>query len=136
MDAIEGWVQSLGYSINAKAFGPLSSYQADGSAGVPMRAKVHFSHFKTSNIVVLLFVQDNRNNLRFIPREVSSRCTNRRSPPAADFPNHKVFLFTWTSDGISGHLLYSNETLVCPTSLMASLIRSVGGLSKYFYRGL
>ena len=26
--------------------------------------------------------------------------------------------------------------LVCSTSLMASLIRSVGGLSKYFYKGL
>ena len=26
--------------------------------------------------------------------------------------------------------------IVCSTSLMASLIRSVGGLSKYFYQGL
>ena len=28
------------------------------------------------------------------------------------------------------------NAVVCSTSLMASLIRSVGGLSKYFYRGL
>ena len=28
------------------------------------------------------------------------------------------------------------DAIVCSTSLMASLIRSVGGLSKYFYQGL
>ena len=33
-------------------------------------------------------------------------------------------------------ILYSLITLVCSTSLMASLIRSVGGLSKCFYQGL
>ena len=31
---------------------------------------------------------------------------------------------------------HTTATLVCFTSLMASLIRSVGGLSKCFYQGL
>ena len=31
--------------------------------------------------------------------------------------------------------ILGNSMLVCSTSLMASLIRSVGGLSKYFCQG-
>ena len=38
LNATVGWLESLGYSINARAFGPLTPYLAVGLAGVDLRS--------------------------------------------------------------------------------------------------
>ena len=42
-DAIVGYVQSLGYSINDRAFGPRTPYRVSGFAGDVMRVWVSHS---------------------------------------------------------------------------------------------
>ena len=71
LDATVGWLESLGYSINARAFGPLTPYLAVGLAGVTMCTRVNnylwnhiFCHFKASLFLFqLMFVLDKRNTL-------------------------------------------------------------------------
>ena len=71
LDATVGWLESLGYSINARAFGPLTPYLAVGFAGVTMCTRVNnylwnhvFCHFKASLFLFqLMFVLDKRNTL-------------------------------------------------------------------------
>ena len=116
LDATVGWLESLGYSINARTFGPLTPYLAVGLAGVTMCTRVNnylwnhiFCHFKASLFLFqLMFVLDKRNTFVFtrqgqadIPREVSGRGRPVVGPAVTDFPldvcrtvsrNHKVFL--------------------------------------------
>ena len=71
LDPTVSWLKSLGYSINARAFGPLTPYLAVGLAGVTMCTRVNnylwnhiFCHFKASLFLFqLMFVLDKRNTL-------------------------------------------------------------------------
>ena len=71
LDATVGWLKSLGYSINARAFGPLTPHLAVGLAGVTMCTRVNnclwnhiFCHFKASLFLFqLVCVLDKRNTV-------------------------------------------------------------------------
>ena len=69
-------------------------------------------------------------------RPVSNSHSNAQSPliSLTDHTPYITFLDIPIMNSPKTH--WNLESLVCSTSLMASLIRSVGGLSKYFYRGL
>ena len=63
LDAIVGWVESsLWYSMNARAFGPQTPYQAVGSAGVAMRTgkqlfvKSYDLSFQSITVVISTYV--------------------------------------------------------------------------------
>ena len=117
LEATVGWLESLGYSIIARAFGPLTPYLAVGLAGVTMCTRVNnylwnhiFCHFKASLFLFqLMFVLDKRNTLclcdKFRQTSLGKSASGRGrpvvGPAAADFPldvcrtvshNHKVFL--------------------------------------------
>ena len=92
---IARWLESLWYSINARAFCPRTPYRAVGWAGFIMHARVNnylwnhiICHFKVSLLLFrLIFVCAGQYDQADIPREVSGWGWPAVGLVAADFPS-------------------------------------------------